>query len=76
MKFYEFFERTGSYKGQNRPTSDVDKIFSKMYSQYVLFRNKYKFQKFQISKFQKFQKKFKISIRFQYFQKIKKFQFS
>jgi hypothetical protein len=23
------------------PTSDVDKIFSKMYSQYVLFRNKY-----------------------------------
>ena len=23
------------------PTSDVDKIFSKMYSQHVLFRNKY-----------------------------------
>jgi hypothetical protein len=23
------------------PTSDVDKIFTKMYSQYVLFRNKY-----------------------------------
>jgi hypothetical protein len=23
------------------PTSDVDNIFSKMYSQYVLFRNKY-----------------------------------
>ena len=30
-----------SYKGQNRPTSDVDNIFSKMCSQYVLFRNKY-----------------------------------
>jgi hypothetical protein len=26
---------------RNILTSDVDKIFSKMYSQYVLFRNKY-----------------------------------
>ena len=34
-------ERTGSYKSKIDPTSDVDKIFSKMYSQYVLFINKY-----------------------------------
>ena len=38
-----------SYKGQGAirakigPTSDVDKISSKMYSQYVLFRNKYSY---------------------------------
>ena len=29
------------YKGQNWPATDVDKMFSKLYSKYVLFRNKY-----------------------------------
>jgi hypothetical protein len=32
----------GAIRAKIGPTSDVDKIFSKMYSQYVLFRNKYK----------------------------------
>jgi hypothetical protein len=31
----------GAIKAKIGPTSDVDKIFPKMYSQYVLFRNKY-----------------------------------
>jgi hypothetical protein len=31
----------GAIKAKIGPTSDVDKIFSKMYSQYVLFRNKH-----------------------------------
>jgi hypothetical protein len=31
----------GVIRAKIGPTSDVDKIFSKMYSQYVLFRNKY-----------------------------------
>ena len=31
----------GAIRAKIGPTSDVDKIFSKMYSQYVLFRNKY-----------------------------------
>jgi hypothetical protein len=31
----------GAIRAKSGPTSDVDKIFSKMYSQYVLFRNKY-----------------------------------
>jgi hypothetical protein len=31
----------GAIRAKFGPTSDVDKIFSKMYSQYVLFRNKY-----------------------------------
>ena len=31
----------GAIRTNIGPTSDVDKIFSKMYSQYVLFRNKY-----------------------------------
>jgi hypothetical protein len=29
----------GAIRAKIGPTSDVDKIFSKMYSQYVLFRN-------------------------------------
>ena len=31
----------GTIRAKIGPTSDVDKIFSKIYSQYVLFRNKY-----------------------------------
>ena len=31
----------GAIRVKISPTSDVDKIFSKMCSQYVLFRNKY-----------------------------------
>jgi hypothetical protein len=31
----------GAIRAKIGPTSDVDKIFSKMYSQYVLFINKY-----------------------------------
>ena len=31
----------GAVRAKIGPTSDVDKIFSKMYLQYVLFRNKY-----------------------------------
>jgi hypothetical protein len=54
LKFYENFEflkniwnskkflkELGAIRAKIGPTSDVDKIFSKMYSQYVLFRNKY-----------------------------------
>ena len=33
----------GAIRAKIGPTSDVDKIFSKMYSQYVLFRNKYSY---------------------------------
>jgi hypothetical protein len=38
MKFLKGLGVIGANIG---PTSDVDIIFSKMYSQYVLFRNKY-----------------------------------
>jgi hypothetical protein len=31
----------GAIRAKIGPTSDVDKMFSKVYSQYVLFRNKY-----------------------------------
>jgi hypothetical protein len=31
----------GAIRAKIGPTSDVDNIFSKMYLQYVLFRNKY-----------------------------------
>jgi hypothetical protein len=31
----------GAIRAKIGPTSDVDEIFSKMYSQYVLFINKY-----------------------------------
>ena len=31
----------GAIRAKIGPTSDVEKIFSKVYSQYVLFRNKY-----------------------------------
>ena len=31
----------GAIRAKIGPTSDVDKIVSKMYLQYVLFRNKY-----------------------------------
>ena len=37
----KFSKRLGAIKVKIGPTSDIDKIFSKMYSQYVLFRNKY-----------------------------------
>ena len=33
----------GAIRAKIGPTSDVDKISSKMYSQYVLFRNKYSY---------------------------------
>jgi hypothetical protein len=36
-----FGKGLGAIRAKIDPTSDVDKIFSKMYSQYVLFRNKY-----------------------------------
>jgi hypothetical protein len=40
--FHEsFLKGLGAIRAKIGPTSDVDKIFSKMYSQYVLFRNKY-----------------------------------
>jgi hypothetical protein len=39
--FMNFLKELGAIKAKIGPTSDVDKIFSKMYSQYVLFRNKY-----------------------------------
>jgi hypothetical protein len=37
------FKGLGAIRAKIGPTSDVDKIFSKMYSQYVLFRNKYSY---------------------------------
>jgi hypothetical protein len=36
-----FFKGLGAIRAKIGPTSDVDKIFSKMYSQYVLFINRY-----------------------------------
>jgi len=39
--FIERKKGLGAIRAKIGPTSDVDKIFSKMYSQYVLFRNKY-----------------------------------
>ena len=36
-----FFKGLGAIRAKIGSTSDVDNIFSKMYSQYVLFRNKY-----------------------------------
>jgi hypothetical protein len=36
-----FVKGMGAIRAKIGPTSDVDKIFSKMYSQYVLFINKY-----------------------------------
>jgi hypothetical protein len=44
LKFWNFeilWKGLGAIRAKIGPTSDVDKIFSKMYSQYVLFRNKY-----------------------------------
>jgi hypothetical protein len=38
---YHFEGGLGAIRAKIGPTSDVDKIFSKMYLQYVLFRNKY-----------------------------------
>jgi hypothetical protein len=35
------YKGLGAIRAKIGPTSDVDKIFSKMYSQYVLFINKY-----------------------------------
>jgi hypothetical protein len=37
----KFTKGLGAIRANIGPISDVDKIFSKMYSQYVLFRNKY-----------------------------------
>jgi hypothetical protein len=37
----DFDKGLGAIRAKIGPTSDVDKIFSKMYLQYVLFRNKY-----------------------------------
>jgi hypothetical protein len=39
--FSKFDKRLGAIRAKIGPTSDVDKIFSKMYSQYVFLRNKY-----------------------------------
>jgi hypothetical protein len=36
-----FYKGLGAIRAKIGPISDVDKIFSKMYSQYVLFINKY-----------------------------------
>jgi hypothetical protein len=36
-----FGKGLGAIRAKIGPTSDVDNIFSKMYSQYMLFRNKY-----------------------------------
>jgi hypothetical protein len=41
MKHF-FYKGLGAIRAKIGSTSDVDKIFSKMYSQYVLFRNKYR----------------------------------
>jgi hypothetical protein len=42
QSFLDFISKgLGAIRAKIGPTSDVDKIFSKMYSQYVLFRNKY-----------------------------------
>jgi hypothetical protein len=41
MKHF-FYKGLGAISAKIGSTSDVDKIFSKMYSQYVLFRNKYR----------------------------------
>jgi hypothetical protein len=38
-----FWKGLGAIRAKIGPTSDVDKNFSKMYSQYVLFRNKYSY---------------------------------
>ena len=42
---FQYFQKNskglGAIRAKIGPTSDVDKIFSKMYSQYVIFRNKY-----------------------------------
>ena len=35
------YKGLGAIRDKIGPISDVDKIYSKMYSQYVLFRNKY-----------------------------------
>jgi hypothetical protein len=40
-KFKIMLKGLGAIRAKIGPTSDVDKIFSKMYSQYVLFINKY-----------------------------------
>ena len=41
MISYYSYKGLGAIRAKIGPTSDVDKNFSKMYSQYVLFRNKY-----------------------------------
>jgi hypothetical protein len=38
---YQSTKGLGAIRAKIGPTSDVDKVFSKMYSQYVLFINKY-----------------------------------
>ena len=40
-QFHKISKGLGAIRAKIGPTSDVDKIFSKMYSQYVLFINKY-----------------------------------
>jgi hypothetical protein len=41
ISFVNLVKGLGAIRAKIGPTSDVDKIFSKMYSQYVLFINKY-----------------------------------
>ena len=41
ISFVNLVKGLGAIRAKIGPTSDVDKIFSKMYSQYVLFVNKY-----------------------------------
>jgi hypothetical protein len=38
---FVIYKGLGAIRAKIGPTSDVDKMFSKMYSQYVLFINKY-----------------------------------
>ena len=42
MAFFQY-KGLGAIRAKIGPTSDVDKISSKMYSQYVLFGNKYSY---------------------------------
>jgi hypothetical protein len=41
LLFVRITKELGAIKAKIGPTSDVDKISSKMYSQYVPFRNRY-----------------------------------
>jgi hypothetical protein len=42
LKSHQNYKELGVIRAKTGPTSDVDNFSSKIYSQYVLFRNKYK----------------------------------